>query len=465
MKSISFPLLSAVAFLLLCVTSLHATPQDTVRISLPQFIERGLDRSGQMRYEHGAVDLAENRVGEARASRILPSVNLNTNHGLIPGVYSDRDTLSPNEYYLDPDLRNDWNDWAIFTRAEINAIQPIFAWGAINKAIRAAEMGARAAQHEFEAKQQGFELQLYELYYSYLLALEIERILKEAEETLEQVEDQIETMREEGDPNLRERDVFQFEMFQSEFEVQKTQVYQSLQRVQRIWDYILGSQEGGHYLPAEDFLDPVQVELQPYDYYLNLAMENRPEMQGVEAGINAYRSSIEAIKAQNLPTLYLGLSASYAHTPNRPRQSNPFIINNTNYMSAAFGFGIRQNLNFQAVRNRIDRERIEYNRVRDLRDALSDGILLELSEEYMEAAVARSRVTQTEESLVIARNWVRHEQLNYDYGFGNAEDLLDAIRNELELRVTLRQNIFDLNRQIATLYNSAGLPVSQLATQ
>src|SRR5690625_7792671 len=105
MKSISFPLLSAVAFLLFCISSLQATPQDqdTVRISLPQFIERGLDRSGQMRYEHGAVDLAENRVGEARASRILPTVNLNTNHGLIPGVYSDRDTLSPNEYYLDPD--------------------------------------------------------------------------------------------------------------------------------------------------------------------------------------------------------------------------------------------------------------------------------------------------------------------------------------------------------------------------
>lgn len=416
-----------------------------------------------MRYEQGDVDLAENRIEQARASRILPSVNLNTNHGLIPGVYSRRDTLRPNEYYLDPELDNDWNDWAIFTRAEITAVQPIFTWGAVNKAIRAAELGAQAARHEFEAKQQGFELQLYELYYSYLLALEIERILIEAEETIEQVDQQIQTMREDGDPNLRERDVFQFEIFQSEFQVQKTEVYQSLARIERIWDYILGNGDVDRYLPAEDFLDPIPVELQPYDYYQNLAMENRQEMRGVEAGIQAYQSSIDALKAQNLPTLYLGLSASFAYTPNRPRQSNPFIINNTNYMTAAFGFGIQQNLNFLSVRNRIDRERIEYNRVRHLKDALTDGIVLELTEDYMEAVVAESRVTQTEEALVTARNWVRHEQLNYDYGFGNAEDLLDAIRNELELRVTLRQNIFDLNRQIATLYNSAGLPVSQLS--
>src|SRR5690625_7358873 len=101
-------------------------------------------------------------------------------------------------------------------------------------------------------------------------------------------------------------------------------------------------------------------------------------MKGREAGINACPSAIEDIKAQNLPPLYLGLSASYAHTPNRPRQSNPFIINNTNYRSAAFGFGIRQNLNFQAIRNRIDRERIEYKRVRDLLYGLVDVIMLDL---------------------------------------------------------------------------------------
>ncbi|MEX1062591.1 MAG: TolC family protein [Balneolaceae bacterium] len=450
-----------VSFVMILI-ALPLSAQDTLRVSLQDFINTGIERSGQLSYEHGQVDLAENRAGEARTARVLPTVELNTSHGLVPGVVSNTD-LPAGQYYLDPNLENDWENWAIFTRAEMTAVQPVFTWGAINKAIRAAELGAEAARNEFLAKQQGFELQLYELYYSYLLALEISRILEDAESTIGQVENRIETMREEEDPDLEEKDVFQFEIYRSEFRIQQMEVRQSVDRIQRIWNYIMDGNEEDVYLPEHDFLDPVAFDVEPFDYYQVHAMENRPELKGVEAGIEAYEYSIEAIRARNLPSLFLGLSANFANTPNRPRQTNPFIINNTNYMSAAVGFGIRQNLNFSSMRNRIERERIEYNRVRDLRGALSDEIMLELSEVYMEAVVAETQVTQTDEALKTTRNWVRHEQLNYDYGFGNVEDLIDSIRKELELRVTLKQSIFEMNTKVASLFQSSGIPLTQLS--
>jgi outer membrane protein TolC len=435
--------------------------QDTLRVSLQEFIDRGIERSGQVQYDYGSVRLAENRVKQARSSRILPSINLDTNHGLIPGVTSQED-LPPRQYYLDPNLENDWEDWAIFTRAEINAVQPIFAWGAINSAINAAEYGAQAAKKEFEARQKGVELMLYELYYSYLLAQEVERILIDAESTVNQIGSELERMQEENDPDLRERDVFEYEIFVSEFEIQKTEVQQSIERIQRIWNYAMGD-PSAIYQPLEEFLDPVPFEIEPFDYYQSQAMELRPELRGVDAGVEAYKHSVEAIRSQSLPSLYLGLTASYANTPNRPRQSNPFIINNTNYASAAVGFGIRQNLNISSIRNRVERERIEYNRVKDLRSALSDGIMLELNEQYMEAVVAETKVQQLESALRTTRNWVRHEQLNYDYGFGDVEDLVDSVRKELELRVELTQSIFEMNKKVAALFHASGLPITNLS--
>lgn len=443
------------------VVSTGLSAQDTLRISLQEFIEKGIERSGQVQYDYGAVRLAENRADQARASRILPSVNLNTNHGMVPGVKSQTD-LPSSQFYLDPNLENDWENWAIFTRAELSAVQPVYTWGAINKAISAAEYGAEAAKKEFEARRKGLELQLYELYYSYLLAIEVERILEDAESTVNQIGRELESMQEENDPDLRERDLFEYEIFVSEFEIQKTEVRQSIGRIQRIWDYILND-NGDVHLPAEEFLDPVPFEIEPFEYYQSQAMELRPELQGVDAGIEAYKHSVESIKAQNLPTLFIGLTASYANTPNRPRQSNPFIINNTNFLSGAVGFGIRQNLNFSSIRNRVERERIEYNRVMDLREALSDGIMLELNEHYMEAVVADTKVNRIEEALVTTRKWVRHEQLNYDYGFGDVENLVDSIRKELELRVDLKQSIFEMNKKVATLYNASGLPVTNLS--
>ena len=449
--------------LLLILFHSAAISQDTLKIDLSEFIERGLDRSGQVAYESRSVDLARNRTESARGQRILPSVNLSTQHGVIPGVVSQRDDLSEGEFYLDPNLSNDWEDWAIFTRAELNAIQPIYSWGAIDNAIKAAEAGARAAEYQFDAFQAEAKLQLYELYYSYLLSVEISRILDDADNQLRQVSRRLNELIEEGDPDIKESDLFKFEILETEFEVQKMEVQQSSDYVRRVWNYILAEDGGSVYLPTENFLDPVAFELEDYEYYEQLALQSRPELRGVDSGIEAARKGVDAVRAQQYPMLFLGITGSFANTPNRPRQTNPFIINSTNYASAGVGIGIRQNLNFFSMKRSVERAEIEHRRVNDLRNAVHDGIILDLNDLYREAVIAETKVKQTEAALEIARNWVRNEQLNYDIGFGDAEDLLDAVQKELELRVDLKQNIFELNKSIAALYKGAGIPIENLS--
>src|SRR5690625_7384915 len=112
------------------------------------------------------------------------------------------------------------------------------------------------------------------------------------------------------------------------------------------------------------------------------------------------RSGLYALQPQHYPVLFFGLTGSFAYTPNRPRQTNPFIRNNTNYLSAAVGFGIRQNLNFQELRNNVNRATIEHKRMYDLREALSEGVVLELNETYREAVIAESKVRRSEERRV-----------------------------------------------------------------
>lgn len=448
--------------LLFLLGSRPVKSQDTLSISLTEFIERGLENSGQVAYESGKVDLAENRIQEVKAQRILPNLELNTQHGLVPGVESDIPGLDEGALYLDPDLSNDWENWAIFTRAELSATQPIFTWGALTNAIEAAKAGAKSAQFEFSAVKAEAELQLFDLYYSYLLAIEITRILEDANSQLEEVQNTIDEMREDGSPNLEESDVFQFQIFKSEFVTRSTEVQQSLDYIKRVWDYALQAEPGVAYVPESNFLDPVAYELEDYSYYRENALQERAEMRGVDYGITAMKNRLEAEKARQYPLLFLGITGSFAHTPNRPRQTNPFIRNTTNYGSVGVGFGIRQNLNIFSMRASVDQAQIEYKRVNDLEKAIKDRIILDLNERYREAVVAETRMQQTEEALVTARRWVRNEQLNYDIGFGNVEDLVDAVQKELELRVQLKQNIYDLNKKIAALYRAGGLPISQL---
>lgn len=440
---------------------------DTTGITLEQFISIGLEASGQVDYDSRAIDLAENRIQQIRANRILPNFSLQTQHGLVPGVNSDSvrpdgSNLPDGQLYLDPTLKNDWTDWSLFTRAQIDAIQPLITWGATKKAIQAAESAAEASLFEFESKKSGTELALARIYYSYLLTMELERILMDAVSSINQVEEQLLRLHEEGSEDLSEADLFKFEIFKEEFEIQRKEVSSARAQMNRLWEYIT-RRAPQPVKPISLFLDPVPIRLETFEFYHQRALELRPEFKGVDAGAEALRNVMGMVKTESYPMFFLGLSASYAVTPNRPKQDNPFIINSTNFATARFGVGIRQNLNFLATESKVEKSRIEYRRVQDLRSALEDAVMIELSEAYTRADVEQTRLEQTERALVATKNWVRHEQLNYDYGFGDVKELINSLQKQLELEAELRQSRFDWNIRLAELYKASGIPLSQLS--
>ncbi|SHE40252.1 Outer membrane protein TolC [Fodinibius roseus] len=446
-------------FLLGCPLGTYA--QDTVRVSLQEFIDRGMKNAGQLKYERQKVNIAENQVSQANAKRYLPEFNLSTQHGVVPGVTSNTD-LSEDEYYLDPDLENDWENWAVFTRAEVNAVQPLFTWGALSNAVKAAESAAVAAKEQFEQQQADLKVRLIELYQSHLLTQEIMRLLDEATGTINDIEKQLEEKEKEGAEDFDESDFFKFKIFKSEFATRATEVQESAAMTRRIWDYVMQSEEGTVYLPETRFLDPVPEELKEIDFYRMNAIKQRSEVKAIEAGIDAAEYGLRAQKSQTLPALVLGLRGSFANTPNRPRQSNPFIINNSNYLSASFGLVIRQNLDFLSINADIERRQLQHRQAKYLKEAAVDGIVLEINEAYKKASLSKVKVENTDDALVTSKKWLRQEQLDYDFGIGDTKDLIDAMQKELELRVKKKRDIFELNKNMIQLYRKSGLPITQI---
>lgn len=436
--------------------------QDTVRVSLQSFITQGLENSGKISYEKQKVNLAENQVDQARAKRYLPTFELNTQHGVVPGVKSQRSDLSPGEYYLDPNLENDWENWAIFTRAEVRAIQPIFSWGALKNAVNAAQSAAKAAQEQFEKEKADLKIRLFDLYQSYLLTSEILQLLDEGQRKIKDIQQKIEQKQKEGDSDFDESDLYKFKIFRSEFDMRAAEIRQEAATTQRIWNYVLQADSNTVYMPETQFLDPVPQKIRDLPYYRSNALSNRSEINAVEAGIKAAKFGMQAQKQKNYPTLFLGLTASYANTPNRPRQDNPFIINNSNYATGSFGFGIRQNLDFLSIKADIQKGKIQYQQAKYLKEAAVDGIVLEINQAYKQASLSSVKVEKTDEALVTSKKWLRQEQLDYDFGMGETKDLIDAMKKELELRVQLKRQVFEFNKDMAELYRKSGLPIMEI---
>lgn len=438
-----------------------AQAKDTVKVSLQNFIKRGIENSGQVKYEKQKVNLAENRIDQVQGQRYLPRFDLNTQHGVVPGVKSNSGRPK-DEYYLDPNLKNDWGNWAVYTRADITAIQPIFSWGALKDAVKAAKSAAVAAQAQFQKQKADLRIRLFDLYQSYQLTSEILNLLDEAQGKIKDIQKKIDEKKNDPDADIDESDIYKFKVYQSEFDIQAAEVRENAKMTQRIWNYILQADDNTVYVPESYFLDQVPRKLKELDYYRMNAISNRSEITAIEAGIDAAEYGMKATRMKNYPTLFLGITGSYANTPNRPRQSNPFIINNTNYASAAVGFGIRQNLDFLSMKADVDKSKIQYRQAKFLKDAAVDGIVLDINQAYKDAALSKVKVDKTDEALVTSKKWLRQEQLDYDFGIGDTKDLIDAMKKELELRVQLKRQTFEYNKDIAELYRKAGLSITEI---
>ncbi|MEP1150170.1 MAG: TolC family protein [Balneola sp.] len=446
----------------ICLLSSYSSifAQDTLEISLQDFIDLGISNSGQVKYEGTRVDLEKNRASLAKSQRYLPSLQFQSEHALVPGVTSPRG-YPEEEIYLDPDAENDWDNPGLYTRLRISGVQPIFTWGSVNKAVAAAEEAVKATQFEVDAKIEDLEVRLYELYYSYVLALEIERLLKDAEDKIDQIENSLDDAQEDGE-DIDESDIYKFKVFKAQFGIQKAEVEENLVFVKETWKYLLRNSDGVIYTPSVRFLDPLSSDLMGVTHYQNSAFLNRNELRGIDTGKEALRKYIDFQKAQNLPGLYMGLTGTYASTPVRPRQPNPFISSPGNTFNFGIGLSIRQNLNFFQVNTQLKRVKLELRRMNFASEAAKDGILLEVNQAYQKAAVAEVKVSRTDEALLTTKQWLRMEQQDYDFGIGEVKDLIDAMKMELELRLKEKESIFEFNTSMAKLNNAAGIPLQLL---
>ena len=236
---------------------MYVPSPDTIYLEYQDFIDLSFEQIGQIKATQVSVALAQNQVQQVRDKRILPSLRMESEHGILPSVVSPRG-YPDNQIYLDPDATYDWNNWDFANRFRVIGVQPLFIWGAVDKAVKAAQFGVQSVEQQSSATQQEVELQLHGLFYGYKLALEIERLLALAIETMDTVERSINQQRKESPDQINESEIYKFKVFKAQFKAREDEVKQNLLFVRESWNYILGA-DNTTFLPNNTYLEGPQI--------------------------------------------------------------------------------------------------------------------------------------------------------------------------------------------------------------
>ena len=431
-------------------------PPDTVRVSLQTVLERALDVSPDLGEVRADRDFADARSRLARASRFLTEFSATTAHAIAPGI--DNPNGAPDDaLYLDPDVRNDWSDIQPFNQLDIEIIQPIFTWGELSGNIQAARHGVDVEEAAVSRKELEVALRAAELYYNVLLTNELFRLARRARRIVDQAKEEIDRLLQEGDADVDDADLYQVLITEQEFERSVVEVAENrvTARVALARQMILP--EGAVVVPENDVLTPLPFVPQTLERYFDLAMDNRPELAQGHAGLAAREALVKVARSDYYPKLFVGFSTGLSYSPGRFRQPNPYITDGFGGNSVRTGFGFRQKLNFFQTRARVDQARAEREQVRYQLEGAEQLILFEVEKTYRDVLVAQASLAAQDSSLTITKEWLRVEYINFDLDLGDTENLVKAVRANLEAEARYYEVVHRYNLAVLRLLDAVGI--------
>jgi outer membrane protein len=438
-----------------------ATAQDTLVVSLSSVMTRSLEISPEVRAKEAKTDYAEARHRLARASRFLTNFTATSAHSTAPGLDNPNGTNSE-QLYLDPDVRNDWQNLSMFNRVEFSALQPLWTWGEIGKSIEAAKAGVEVEEAAtLETSSQVAE-RAAQLYFALQYSEALSNLTIEAGEIVERALKEINRMIEEGDDGVDDADLFQVKITEQEFLQRVVEVDESRKTARAALSRLMFLPDGQTVGLESSILDRLEFLLEPLDFYQEQAISFRPELARASAGMEARLALVDVAKSHLYPKLFLGLTGRWSYAPGRERQPNPYVGDSFLSRKVEIGFGFRQNLNFVQTRAKIAQAEAESAEVGFQNDAARQLVLFEVEEAFRNVLIARSAMDSQEQKLQISKEWLRLEEVNFDLEVGDTENLVKAVKENLSIRASRQEAVYKYNVAVIKLLSKSGILIQSL---
>lgn len=432
----------------LCSGAASAQDAPEEGLELPALIEKALETSPDLEEIRADVDQEIINLNRARYGR-FPRANYNQVFGVVPEARGNA-VFSPDE-----DIEF-FDGLGPFTRIELNVVQPLYTFGAISKGIEAAEHGL-ASMTAVERQEEAEVVQaVAELYYNLLLSRELEGAFDDLVSALEEALEAAEERLAEGEAGVTQEDVLKLRFALASFQERFAEVKMGRGLAQSALRRAAGVPPEEQFRVSGKKLRPLELELEPLEYYVDVAMEERPEVKSLTEAVQARRADAARLKAELYPAFFATGVFRYAVAPNRTDQRNPFVRDDFNYIYGGVVLGLNWEFDFGKLAE-IDEVETEERKLLAQRRKLVTGLRLEVEQALRTLENAQRRVELGRSRRKASRSLLVVAAANYELGIGAADLILEALGMHAEGVGKYYEAVRDLNLAVARLYRTIGL--------
>jgi multidrug efflux system outer membrane protein len=420
-------------------------------------------RSDEVAIKQAEVATADVDRSLARAAYILPIGSATLIFGPSPGAHGAVATIPGAPGTVTTAINGSnrgLTDIGAFGRLDLQAVQPIWTWGALSAGTKAAEAGYRAREYLLDNTLSLVQLRVIQLYWGEALARRFLAIAADVEKSLTDVDARIEQAMKDQSGEVSPSDRFQVTLFRSDLASREAEAKKG-QELARIGLAATLGLEPSQLVLKEVSLQSGDESVPTAEEALSQALDHRPDLLALNQAIVARQADVRAKEAALLPQVFIAGQFSYGYAPNRTVITNPWLSDPFNVLTVGAILGFKEDLGIAINIAQAEKSRAQVRELERERNGMARLIQTQVESAVAEVRAAATRAKARSDGLSAGRSWFRAATLDFSAGVLDAHDLLAAYRGYVESQVAQAQSVYELIVARASLDRVTAKPLSR----
>jgi len=426
-------------------------------INLQQAVEMSLAADPRIKEREQVVEAARSMVKEVEGNAGW-RLSANAFIGLAPKVEGG---FYQNGAYSGVTPRTDGNridgvsDW---THLDFALIKPLFTFGKIEHYGEAARDNVDLKQGELRQRRSDTVYDTKRAYFGYLTARDTRYFLEDMQDRLNRSIGSVEHNLKEENGQSKQSDLYALQTAKGLLAKYVSQA-RAVEKISLDGLKVLtgiGLKED--LSVADDRIAPVPFPQMDLAEFQARALQDRPEMQQLEAGLSARRALVAAKKSDLMPDVYAGVIGQANFASQRDRLENPYINDPFNGGGLTPVVGVKWDTVFGAADARVNQAQAELEALNHKKAFAVAGIPFEVGEAYINAQANYNAQRDLSEGATAARRWMIASLADLSAGLESADKVADAIKSYVLIQTEYLRTVNDYNMNVAQLARLTGEP-------
>ncbi|MGE5320903.1 MAG: TolC family protein [Hyphomicrobiaceae bacterium] len=438
---------------------LSALPGRADTVNLQQAVEMSLAADPRIKEHEQVVEAARAMLREVQGNAGW-RISANAFIGLAPqvdgGFYeggAQSCTAFPCTPRSDGNRINGISDW---THLDIALIKPLYTFGKIEEYGKAAEGNIDLKQGELKQTRADTVYDTKRAYYGYLTARDTRAFLEDMQNRLDQAIDSTERKLKNETGEAKQSDLYALQTAKGLLGKYVSQA-RAVEKISLDGLKVLtGAGLKSDLQVADDRIQPVPLPTAGLAELQSRALQDRPEMQELEAGLRARRALVAAKKADRMPDVYAGVIGQANYASQRDRLDNPFVYDPFNNGGLTPVVGVKWDTAFGVASARVDQAQAELEALNHKKAFAVAGIPFEVGEAYANAQANYNAQRDLADGAAAARRWMVASLADLSAGLTSADKVADAIKSYVLVQTEYLRTVNDYNMNVAQLARMTG---------